>query len=72
MDTAQQFEICVQRSRNKQADYVFTCKKGLWEVVSYSSPKGYREAMHYFQQYKEDGEYHEFIGGPTLLQALGA
>jgi hypothetical protein len=38
---------------------VIRCKKGLWSVwgPSYASIEG--EAMHYFIQYLEDGEYND-------------
>ena len=68
------FDKCVTVTRNKStANYIFRCKKGLWAVESYSSPKARREAMHYFLQYKADGEYHDLIGGPSIEEVfLGA
>ena len=45
-----------------------SCKKGLWSV---SGPYGLQlinEASHYFEQYKSDGEYHEFLGGKNPLE----
>jgi len=64
------FDKCVTIRRARNADYIFECKKGLWSVQSYSSPKAYREARHYFMQYKGDGEYSDMIGGPTVLEVL--
>jgi hypothetical protein len=33
------------------------CKKGLWGVDAPDHETAEREAMHYFRQYYEDGEY---------------
>jgi len=64
------FERCVTLSRDEMANYVYTCKKGLWSVSAFSDPKARREAEHYFRQYKSDGEYHDIIGGDDQLTAL--
>lgn len=64
------FDRCVTLTRDRMANYVFTCKKGFWSVSAHSCPKARREAEHYFQQYKSDGEYHEIIGGDTQSDVL--
>ena len=64
------FDKCVNIRRARNADYIFECCKGLWSVQCYSSPKARREAMHYFMQYKDDGEYSDIIGGPTVLERM--
>ncbi len=37
----------------------FECKKGLWAVSGPDLSKVTDEALHYFQQYWNDGEYDE-------------
>jgi len=39
------------------------CKLGLWEVSGPCGLQLIKEAMHYFEQYKSDGEYFEILGG---------
>ena len=61
----EEFLKCVDASRNK-----ITCKLGLWSVESDDKERLKAEAMHYWRQYRSDGEYHELIGGPTPLEIL--
>ena len=62
-------EKCTTYSRNGDVCTI-SCKLGLWAV---SGPYGLNlinEASHYFEQYKSDGEYHMFLGGPTPAEVL--
>ena len=45
------------------------CRLGLWSVSGKMSDIG-NEALHYFYQYKSDGEYSEIIGGKSVLEVL--
>jgi len=38
------------------------CKLGLWGVEGPSDMTTINEAMHYFEQYKSDGEYADLLG----------
>ena len=40
-----------------------SCKLGLWSVEGKYGLELINQAMHYFRQYKADGEYHSLIGG---------
>lgn len=46
------------------------CKLNLWSVQAETRESAMREAMHYFRQYKSDGEYPSIIGGNTPLEIL--
>ena len=46
------------------------CKLGLWSVDAADKETAYREAMHYFQQYKADGEYSSILGGESVAEKL--
>ena len=45
------------RSRKTKNGYSIRCKKGLWSVTAPTKSQAEREAMRYFTQYFEDGEY---------------
>lgn len=47
----------------KQSDdrLAIMCKLGLWSVDGPSNMTTVNEAMHYFEQYKADGEYAELL-----------
>ena len=45
------------RSRKTKNGYSIRCKKGLWSVTAQTKSQAEREAMRYFTQYFEDGEY---------------
>jgi hypothetical protein len=64
------FDKCTNLRRLRNANYLFECKKGLWSVECSSLPKARREAAHYFEQYKSDGEYSDTIGGHTVLEVM--
>ena len=41
----------------KNGRYQIDCRLGLWGVDAYTSAQAEYEAMHYYAQYKKDGEY---------------
>ena len=47
-----------------------SCNLGLWSVSRRYGLELISEALHYFEQYKADGEYSEIIGGKTVLETL--
>lgn len=50
------------------------CKLGLWGVTGEDKDEVEDEALYYFRQYKEDGEYYEILGGESpddkLIKAM--
>ena len=46
------------------------CKLGLWGVTSEDKDAAQDEALHYWQQYKDGGEYHEILGGESPVEKL--
>lgn len=53
----QSFLENTERKLMKNGRVEIHCKKGLWGVDAPDSDTADSEAMHYFQQYYEDGEY---------------
>ena len=53
----EEFNKCVVKTKSKDGKTTITCKLGFWSVEAYESINAMCEAMHYFKQYKEDGEY---------------
>lgn len=51
--------------RKEVDQYVIECKLGLWAVSGPDLVKTFGEAVHYFWKYREGGEYHEILGGPS-------
>ena len=46
------------------------CKLGLWGVTGEDKDQVQDEALHYFRQYKEDGEYYKILGGESPAEKL--
>lgn len=46
------------------------CKLGLWGVNSSDTDIVYLEAFYYWNQYNEDGEYYEILGGESPAEKL--
>lgn len=44
------------------------CVIGLYGVTASSRVEAEKEAFHYFNQYREDGEYSSIIGGKTVVE----
>ncbi len=52
-------------------DYVsIDCKLGLWGVSAPTRDIATHQAMHYFLQYRDDGEYSSIIGGKSVMDVL--
>jgi len=47
-----------------------SCRLGLWSVSGKYGLDLIREAEHYFQQYKSDGEYADILGGEDAASVL--
>ena len=56
-----ELERCAIYRRNKDR-CVIECRLGLWSVEGPYGLELINEAMHYFKQYKADGEYNELLG----------
>lgn len=50
--------------------YEIECKLGLWSVSGTDRKQVNNEAIYYFSQYKEDGEYSSIIGGMSVIEKL--
>lgn len=57
-------------SELKDGMFHIDCKLGLWSVSADTLDEAYREAQHYFNQYKQDGEYSSIIGGESVVEKL--
>ena len=64
-----ELEQCTEQESNGNTRTI-TCKKGLWEVTGTSGVQLMKEAHHYFNQYKSDGEYSDIIGGPAVSEVI--
>ena len=51
------FEKWVELKTKENGRYEAKCKKGNWSVDAPSKNQATQEAMHYFMQYAQDGEY---------------
>ena len=47
-----------------------SCKLGLWSVSGEDKDAVQDEALHYFKQYRDDGEYSSIIGGHSVIEKL--
>ena len=63
------FNKCVTKTI-KDGYVSIRCKLGLWCVRCPEGDTAYKEAFHYWKQYESDGEYHEIIGGESVMQKL--
>ena len=61
--TLNQLARCTNKTLNSDGSVTIECKLGLWSVSSTSLVTVTEEALHFFKQYKADGEYHSIIGG---------
>ena len=46
------------------------CNLGLWSVQGCNQEEVQDEALHYFRQYKSDGEYYKILGGDSPTKVL--
>ena len=51
------FRKWVEIKKKNNGYYVAKCKKGNWEVTAPDEIRATQEAMRYFVQYAQDGEY---------------
>ena len=70
MTELEKFLKCTTKPIHKDGRFVIKCNLGLWSVEAYHKHLVITEAMHYFRQYANDGEYSEFIGGKTASENL--
>jgi len=64
------FEKCTTKKVSKCGLVDIECKLGLWGVSASCAEDAMREAIHYFNQYKADGEYSSIIGGKSTRDIL--
>lgn len=65
-----EFSACTNRVVSKDGWVSISCKLGMWSVEGRDEDAVLQEALHYFRQYKADGEYGHIIGGPAVSYAI--
>jgi hypothetical protein len=55
------FERCVERAVDKDGVLKLRCKKGFWCVSGKNHQQVEVEAVHYWRQYEQDGEYEDIL-----------
>lgn len=65
----EEFNACTTYLRRNDRCTI-SCRMGLWSVEGKYGIKLIDEAMHYWRQYKRDGEYSSIIGGKTADEVL--
>ena len=66
-----EFFACTERKINPRNGWMtIECRYGLWSVEGKDHNAVFSEALAYFRQYKEDGEYSSIIGGPSVNDVL--
>ena len=63
------FQKCVDITFNGEY-YDISCKLGLWGVSGTVQEDVYGDALSYWMQYKEDGEYSNILGGESVIDKL--
>jgi PHD/YefM family antitoxin component YafN of YafNO toxin-antitoxin module len=61
------FDKCTVKVKRQCGRTIIKCKLGLWGVAAASEEEAVRDALHYFEQHKADGEYSSIIGGESAL-----
>ena len=56
-----QFNKCITKRTRKNGNTSINCKLGLWGVSAPNEDQAIAEALRYWHQCKEDGEYSEII-----------
>ena len=69
MTEMKEFNACTLYTRRGDRCTI-ACKLGLWRVDGEYGLPLINEALHYWRQYKSDGEYSSIIGGPTLAEVV--
>jgi len=59
------FDRCAETKLFRDGVIQIHCKLGLWSVQGRDARHTRREAMHYWIQYFEDGEYNDLLSNPS-------
>lgn len=70
MSELKEFDKCVTKRKRKNGKTSINCKLGLWGVEASNKDAAICEALHYWLQYKEDGEYSSLIGGKDVVETF--
>ena len=70
MNTLKQLAKCSTKTKERDGTISIQCKLGLWGVNAGCEANVINEALHYFMQYKSDGEYSSIIGGLGVVDSL--
>ena len=70
MSKLSEFNKCTIKQKHRCGRTVISCKIGLWGVDAPTYELAMREAMHYFKQYRGDGEYYKILGGKSPVELL--
>ncbi len=70
MKALKQFALCITKRKRKNGRVSINCKLGLWSVEAPNEDAAMCEALHYWQQYRGDGEYYKIIGGKSPIEIL--
>ena len=70
MSELKEFYKCVTQRKRKNGKWSINCKMGLWGTESNNKETAMCEALHYWLQYKRDGEYSSIIGGKNVVETL--
>ena len=70
MSDLEELRRCSNTKKRKDGLVTIECKLGLWSVDAYHEINAVYGALHYFRQYKSDGEYSSIIGGESVIDNL--
>ena len=70
MSDLKQMKLCTKMSKEKCGRTDIDCKLGLWGVSAPTEDMATHQAVHYFRQYRDDGEYSSIIGGKSAIERL--
>lgn len=70
MSDLEDLRRCTTTKKRKDGLVTIECNLGLWSVDAYHEINAVCEALHYFRQYKSDGEYSSIIGGKGVIDNL--
>ena len=70
MKTLNQLNQCTDKIKERDGTITIACKLGLWSASAGCEANVISEALHYFMQYKSDGEYSSIIGGQGVIDVL--
>ena len=63
------FDKCTRYKYSKGV-HSYRCRLFLWSAESSVKERAYQEAINYWRQYNEDGEYSSIIGGDSAVDKL--